>query len=218
MNTECHGLTALMWATGKGNEKCTEVLIKAGADVNMTAVEHDKTTLHLAAKRDEKCFEMLLKTGADVNIKSHSGHTVLMSRVDHRNYERVSSVIEAGADVNSKNNCDQTVLMLCMRPWQYEHAENIIEAGADVNVATGDVQNRTALFLAALSDSPETMCLLLRNGIKINILNADGVNALEKYLSHHDVLDAEVCMLLFAAGESVTKVTNELKIKNLYLE
>ena len=217
MNTKYYGVTALMHATHKGNEKCTEVLIKAGADVNLTSDEYGKTALHFAAERDEKCFEMLLKIGADVNIKTHSGNTILMSCVNHRNYERVKKVIEAGADVNTKNDCGQTVLNSCMCPWQYEYAKNIIEAGADVNVDTSNVYNRTSLFLAALSDSRETMCLLLRNGIKINILNARGVNALEWYLSRRDVLDEEVCMLLFAAGESVTKVTNELTINHLCL-
>ena len=164
-----------MWAVENGYEKCTEMLIKAGADVNMVDVEHGKTALHFATGKDEKCFEMLLEAGADVNIKEHNGYTVLMTCTDHRNYKR---------------------------------AKKVIEAGADVNTEAPEPENRTVLFLAAYHNNCQTIRLLFRNGIKINKLNEKRNNALEKYLSHHVILDDEVSMLLFAAGESVTKVTD----------
>ena len=202
------GYTALRYSiVSPSGWKCVDMLIEAGADVNET--RNGLTALMWAVENGyEKCAEMLIKAGADVNmVDVEHGKTVLhfAAGKDDKCFEML---LEAGADVNIKGHNGYTVLMTCTDHRNYDRAKKVIEAGADVNVEVPEPEDRTVLFLAAYHNNCQTIRLLLRNGIKINKLNGKGNNALEKYLSHHNIPDEEICMLLFAAGESVTKVTD----------
>ena len=181
--------------------KCIEILVEAGANVNMKC--DGKTPLMWTLEEGhEKCTEAMIKAGADVNmVEDEHGWTALhiAARRDEKCFE---ILLEAGADVNLNN-----VLWSCMDPWSYDRAEKMIEAGAEVNMEVQGPDHRTALFMAADRNSPETIRLLLRSGIYIDKLNEEGYNALENYLSYNQqFLQKEVCMLLLAAGENVTKV------------
>ena len=97
VNKKCNGKTPLMWTLENGYEKCTEAMIKAGADLNMSEDEHGWTAIGIAAGRDEKCFELLLEAGADVR-----NFNTLTECLHPWNYERAQKVIAAGADVNAE--------------------------------------------------------------------------------------------------------------------
>ena len=230
------GGTALMDAVGCGHPDVVKLLIKAGADVN-AADEDDVTALIRGANSPVgwKCIELLVEAGADVNKKC-DGKTPLMWTLEDGYEKCTEAVIKAGADLNMVEDehgwtalgiaagrdgkCFEILLeagadvnlnntwTACLDPWSYERVEKVIGAGADVNVEMPGPDYRTALFVAAVGNSLETIRLLFRSGMKINKLNEEGDNALEVYLSYnHQFLEKEVCMLLFAAGESVTKVT-----------
>ena len=77
---------------------------------------------------------------------------------------------------------------------------------------------RDALFIAAVANSPRTVRLLLRNDARINRLDKDGDNALETHLSYPNNVTQEICMLLFAAGEGVTKVTHHFSFSEIEIK
>ena len=72
------GSTPLMHATEQGSCDVVNILIEAGADVNMC----DKvgiTALMIAASHgDEDCVRTLIAAGADVNQKDDQGTTALI--------------------------------------------------------------------------------------------------------------------------------------------
>ena len=188
--------------------KCVDLLVEEGADVNVKS--YGKTALVWAVDNGyEECTEALVKAGADVNMTGEKYTCTALQVPAYRKGDKCFEILlNAGANVNTNHMPSSDVLMTCIGTGNYDRAERVIAAGADVNFEVQYGLFSTALFLAAVRSSPGTIRLLLRNGIKINKLNEYGNNALETYLSYRNtVRQKEVCMLLFAAGEKVTKVT-----------
>ena len=74
--------TVLMAAASRGNIKCLELLLKAGADVNSEKI--------LAAESDHnRCVEILLNQGADVNKQDSNARTALMLAANWGGYDIV---------------------------------------------------------------------------------------------------------------------------------
>ena len=76
-----HDLSALYWiplhrAAVKGREDVLDLLIKSGADVNIT---DDVNNTALMFCNTNGCIKLLLEAGADVNMKNSSGHTAFLS-------------------------------------------------------------------------------------------------------------------------------------------
>ena len=72
--SDCHYGTPLHIAASRGHQKCAEVLLRYGANVNATHI-HD-TALHFSSKRqDEAMMHLLLDHGADVYSEDSQGRT-----------------------------------------------------------------------------------------------------------------------------------------------
>ena len=106
MNAYCQCQnTALIRATfDEDNYQCAEVLIQAGADVNISNAD-GATSLNFSANYGrEKYVEVLIKAGADVNTRDAEGITSLMDAAFSGNENCVDLLIKAGADVNANIN------------------------------------------------------------------------------------------------------------------
>ena len=87
-------------AVDYNNDKCLDLLLKVGADVNKAGCD-GKTALAFSAKSGKlKCLELLIKAGADVNTKTLDGCSVLMIAAEHQQTQCVESLLHAGALVN----------------------------------------------------------------------------------------------------------------------
>ena len=90
------GNTALKLACNYGNADCVDLLIKAGADVNLFAYGSAVTTIMNPA----------------VEPRPKSGETALMKAVKTSKPECVSLLLTAGADVNIRESArGQTALL-----------------------------------------------------------------------------------------------------------
>ena len=70
-------MTALMWGAMMGHIEILDVLIKAGADVNLKG-EYNRTALILAVlKGHTEIVKALIEAGADVNAKDNGNMTAL---------------------------------------------------------------------------------------------------------------------------------------------
>lgn len=95
-------------------QRCAEVLIEAGADVN--ALDSDgRSCMHWAAG-DEAIAKLLIAAGADVNARDNKRNTPLHHACMLRFYDRnlvlrngVSVLLDAGADPNAINDDGLTV-------------------------------------------------------------------------------------------------------------
>ena len=71
-----NGLTALSLACRRGSSKCVDLLLKAGADVNIIS-DYDSTALMEAATYDHlECVQLLIRSGADVNFRGSTSPTL----------------------------------------------------------------------------------------------------------------------------------------------
>ena len=83
----------------------------------------------------------------------------------------------------------------------------LLEAGADVNIPS--VRGGILSFSSRVTVN--NVCILLGAGAKINVFNDNNVNTLRRIIAEIKprVLSKDVCMLLFAAGETIDGTTIE---------
>lgn len=106
--TNGRGDTALMTASGLGELKWVETLIKRGGRVNPAA---GWTALHYAAASNRlSVIERLLKASAHVNAISANGTTPLMMAARANAFESVSLLLKQGAVANLENDAGFSAL------------------------------------------------------------------------------------------------------------
>ena len=170
-----HGETALMMTAEMGFEDCMTLLLKAGADVNITG-QCGHTALHMAVRRNNvKCVAKLLQEGADVNLLNYYGQSALFYAVRNGYHECVNVLIKSGADLNIQDKNGFTPLMvassLCDKAVpvsaRLKCLEFILQAGASVNIISTTI-NKNALNFLLLDElelvTVETVMLLLAAG------------------------------------------------------
>ena len=201
------GKPALIRAAKTGNWECVSTLINAGADVNITLENRFTPLMHATYMGHVKCVELLIAAGADVNMTNTYGNTSI-SQIPRYTYkaEIVEMLIKAGADVNAPDLYGQPQILSAVRKGTWSHLKFVIESGADVNAV--DLHNNTALMCAAdkynTAESDSCLRVLLQSGARINIVNKDHHNALSQHWERRRP-DGNICLLLFAAGETVKK-------------
>ena len=202
-----------------GRAKCMSVVLEAGADVNK-----EEALLMGSAVGSEECVKLLIEAGADVNmmIMSRSALSLAATKVSSK---CVDLLLKAAADVNITDIKGRSPLHQAVNSTKVESVKLLLEAGADVNAT--DTDDNTVLFLSPIWFSVRRLdCykLLLKAGVKVNIRNNHGLNALTHFLKNladdqryvwcrtaTDIkLEEEFSMLLFAAGENV----DDTKVKN----
>ena len=79
-------------------------------------------------------------------------------------------------------------------------------------VNTMDAYGQTAIAWAAQEDQKKSILTLFEAGAKINVVDCHGLNALKQCVLNKFVKRRkEMCMLLYAAGESTDGTTIEVK-------
>jgi uncharacterized protein len=94
--------TALMIAAGRGYVQMTELLLNAGADVNVMDSSLGATPLHKAVQSGSvEVARLLLDHGAFLNAQSAVvGHTPLIDAIWSKNVAMVTFLLERGATLN----------------------------------------------------------------------------------------------------------------------
>ncbi|XP_024883475.1 ankyrin repeat domain-containing protein 27-like isoform X1 [Temnothorax curvispinosus] len=110
----CNGLgeTALHVASATGRTRMVQLLLDAGANVNVTTRPEGRTPLHLACLNDRVDAAKLLLNCAtcDVDAKDHNGDTPLHLATVAGNVKSVGLLIRHGACTNVRNLQNRTPL------------------------------------------------------------------------------------------------------------
>ncbi|MDE5615166.1 MAG: ankyrin repeat domain-containing protein [Treponemataceae bacterium] len=201
--------TPFTYAVCYSYKDIAELLIKAGADINVK-IRDDETILTSVASMEgwKDITELLIKAGADVNAKTNdngrfiSGGTALMSAAYSGQKDSAELLIKTGADVNAKTDNGATTLMFAASAGNKDIAELLIKVGADVNAKTDN--GETALMWAASRGYKNTAEVLIKAGADMNAKTNDGWTALTYTLSQQVWDDGsypkDVAKLLIKAG------------------
>ena len=155
-----------MLAAQTGSTEVSELLIKAGADVNAREEWRGQTPLMWAvAGRNSELADLLIKRGADVEARAEAndwgsqvtsepraqyrptgGLTVLLYAIRGGCLDCVKSVLKRGANIDRPTPDGITPLMAALDNMQFEIANHLLDQGANPHVA--DWWGRTALHIA----------------------------------------------------------------------
>ena len=169
-----------MLSARKGHLECVSLLLKAGADVNLTdAFDHDAIYHNTCSRRfpyrsnfstvvgepNISLDLLILAKGDEVNASYEGADTALMSVSRFGDVLWVKSLIKKGADVNMKNKHGTTALMMATRKGNDDCTEALLEAGADVNAVNNSGCH--ALMFAAQTMNYYCITWLQKKGAEV---------------------------------------------------
>ena len=181
------GSTPLMLACINDHREIVNLLIKAGADVNIVN-KAGWTALHYAARSSHfenfQIAKALIENGADLNVLANVDDvgkwTPLILAARNGNERIAEALIEKGADLNVADKHGWTALHYAARDNYVKRAKALIENGADLN-KLADVRDSgkwTPLILAVHNDNDEIAEALIKKGADLNVADKHGWTAL----------------------------------------
>ncbi len=123
------GSTALVYSLARKYYDVAEILISAGADINIRT-ETGHCAIHYAKNID--ILKSLLALGADVNSRDFNDVTPLMMFSCSGIEGCIKELIKAGADINAFDRDGWTALMDACRCGNIEIIKILVDAGANI--------------------------------------------------------------------------------------
>jgi ankyrin repeat protein len=114
------GVPLLNLAARAGDRNILQILLKAGASVNLQAEDRGTTALiDSTAGKHSDSMELLLAAGADVNLQSKDGQSALILAVGLNDEISTEMLLKAGADPDAPDSlgaCARKFAMLFNKP------------------------------------------------------------------------------------------------------
>lgn len=214
-----NGNTALIYAIERNWEEGIQILLDAGAEVNIKNNSDIGPLLHCffysKSINRSNLMKKLIECGADVNIKHlNNEYSALINAICSNEIEIVKLLLDAGANVNDKvANCSPLmkavkygylkiidVLIKAGAEYSDEEKEKIdklIEERNDINFVNRYEQ--TSLFLAISSKDVKLAKLLIEKGADINKENRWGTPLIAALKNHY----IELVSLMIEKGANV---------------
>ncbi|KAL2609562.1 hypothetical protein R1flu_028135 [Riccia fluitans] len=184
------GRTALHIAAASGNVDMVEMLLEAGAIVDVVSKSGQTPLLEAVYMGHFEIVLSLLGRGASTEAKNSIGWTAIHLAASWNHVDIVSLLIEKGAELEAADREGRTALHSAVTEGHVECVKLLLEAGADPDARSLD--GRTALYRAAAKGDEVLAELLLEWGACKDLKTADGKSpydiATEK--NHATVLSA----------------------------
>jgi ankyrin repeat protein/TPR repeat protein len=182
------GVTALHVAAFERNFIAVEMLLEAGADINV-ADSLGRTVLHYAARRDQSdIIRHLFHQGITINHPAQDGRRAINIAALEGHYAAFKVLAEAGADVNVASNSGWAVLHHAARGGHSGIIRYLHQHGVTINRPAQD--GRQAIHVAALYGHYEAFEALIKAGADLNARDHYGWTALHHAASggHPDII------------------------------
>ena len=192
--------TMLVKAVVRGKFSAAVQLLQQGAEPNVV-VWGNKTALHRAVEMQHIALtEALVVHGAEVSAEH------LIEAAHHGNHHLLQVLLTHHQEVKMDERYNGEVA-LCVSVWHAHHhcSKILVELGADVNALTN--YGESTLLGATAHGDYELVKLLLKHGVYINLVNAQGQNAQTYNLVQNPLVHAEIEQVLSVAGEFCFMVT-----------
>ena len=164
------GCTAVLLAAWKNHPDVVEVLIDAGADMEVQD-EHGHSPLHLACcSRALAVVKMLVRAGAGVRVTNNGGGSCLELAATNADTETVRTLLcMPEVDVNQSNDRGYTPLHFAVSMQHSDVVQLLIDAGADIEAK--DVQGTTPLHCACSAGELDIVQKLLKAGADVCVVD-----------------------------------------------
>lgn len=131
-----NGFSPLFTATELGFVEAAKLMIKYGADSNMSAGPNADTPLALAVlENNMELVQTFLMYGGDPNRIMANGNTVLIRAIDRKTPKRVIELmLNYGSDVNTKNGEGTSPMFQCVSMQRLDIGHLLLDRGADPNL------------------------------------------------------------------------------------
>jgi len=170
--------------------RLTQVLLAAGANVNVSTLTARQSALQLAAeRRDLRMAQLLLQAGADVTHADWEGRTALFDAAFRGDTEMTRLLLDHGADVNHQDHHGSTVLLKAAFRGDIDIVRLVLSYGARIDIT--ELEGATALLRATRRSHLDVAQLLLEYGADVNQAESRGMTALLHAIGHGDVHVAE---------------------------
>jgi ankyrin repeat protein len=132
------GATALHWAVYRDDLDATDMLIRAGAKLNIANREGVTPLAMAALYGNAAMIDRLLAGGADAKQRGRNGETMVMLAARNGNPAAIRTLLAAGADVNARENLRGTTALMWAAEQRHPAAvKALLDGGADVAARSG---------------------------------------------------------------------------------
>lgn len=108
LDEEAGDWKALMYAVTYRNHRTAEMLLQAGANINVRDPEQRTPLMRAAKNSDVEMVRMLLQFNPELDAQDENGMTALIYAAGKAKHENVEQLLNAGADPTLKNSADET--------------------------------------------------------------------------------------------------------------
>lgn len=105
---------ALMFAVTYRNHRTAEMLLRAGANINVRDPEQRTPLMRAAKNSDVEMVRMLLQFSPELDAQDKDGMTALIHAAGKAKHESVEQLLRAGANPSLQNNAGETALDLAL--------------------------------------------------------------------------------------------------------
>jgi len=187
--------TALNRASEYGHTAIVEMLLNAGANLNLVDRNGETPLMRASREGHTDIVKMLLNAGANPDLEDRNGETALMRASVRDRAAIVEMLLNARADPNLANKSGRTALIQASDFGHTAIVEMLLNARADPD--RGDWKGNTALILASDYGHTAIVEMLLNAGANLNLQNEYGYTAL---ILASNKGDADIVEMLLNAG------------------
>jgi len=189
------GTSLLAEAVDHGNREIVQLLLLAGADVNLRSRGGATPLMSLSEKTGVDIVRDLLDHGAHVNARDDYGDNAPIIAATASNVAVLKELISAGGSIDVTNSNGRSPLFGAVRN-NVESVDLLLKSGADLNLQ--DDEGRTPLMAVASEGDFEMFQTLVDRGARTDLIDYEGNTILMAAASNKDQRIAEFLIQLGA--------------------